>query len=305
MLSVVIPTFNRAAMLARCIRSVATAIPQGAEIIASDDGSTDDTAATVEALRREGLPVRLVVGPNAGPAAARNRGWLAAAGDVIAFIDDDCVAEGHWGQAFLDALSASPQPAGVEGSTLPEFPAPSSFFHHSIQSQPGAHLTCNIAFHRDALEAVGGFDQRFLLAGCEDLDLCERIISACGPIAYASNAIARHAVVPIGPRYYLRRVRLDADAYRLFARHPDLFRRTCSMLRVPIPQPRKGSRPSFLQIALYLLAGRAHHAFFSLRDGRTLRERLLGLATHILCAALSLTGLARQFRAYREGVMSG
>jgi glycosyltransferase involved in cell wall biosynthesis len=293
-------------MLARCIRSLALAIPEGSEIVVSNDGSTDGTAGTVAALRREGVPIRLVSGPNAGPAAARNPGWRAAAGSVIAFFDDDCVAEREWGQALLKALSESPQAAGVEGLTVPAFPPPSGFFHHSIQSQPGAHLTCNIAFRRDVLEAVGGFDERFTRAGCEDLDLCERVIAACGPIAHTDVAVARHAVVSVGPRYYLHRVRLDADAYRLFGRHPGLFGRACDMVSIPVlRRPGRGTPPRFVQIALYLLVGRAHHAFFCLRDGKTLRERALGAGTHLLCALLSLTRIPEQLRAYREGVMSG
>lgn len=306
MLSVVIPTYNRAATVTRCVLSVARAIPVGSEILVSDDGSTDNTAESIDALRRQDVPVRFVPGPNGGPAAARNRGWRASSGDVVAFIDDDCVAERQWGQSLLKRLAESPQAAGVEGSTVPEFAPPSRFFHHSIQSQPGAHLTCNIAFRRDALEAVGGFDDRFPRAGYEDLDLCERVIAACGPIVHTGVAVARHAVVSVGPRYYLRRVDLDADAFRLFARHPGLFRRACDVLRIAISQRlERESQPRFVQIALYLLVFRAHHAYFCLRDGNTLRERLLGAGTHLLCALLSLTRIAKQLRAYREGSVAG
>lgn len=102
-ISVVIPTFDRAAIVPRAIDSALAAVSRGDEIIVADDGSTDDTAAIVEAY---GDPVRLVRLPHGGPGAARNGGFAAATRPLVAFLDSD----DEWfpdklqlQRAFLDA----------------------------------------------------------------------------------------------------------------------------------------------------------------------------------------------------------
>jgi glycosyltransferase involved in cell wall biosynthesis len=84
--SVVIPTYNRAELVSRAIRSALAALSPGDEIVVADDGSTDDTAAAVEAF---GPPVRLLRLPHAGPGATRNAGLDAARGPLVAFLDSD------------------------------------------------------------------------------------------------------------------------------------------------------------------------------------------------------------------------
>jgi glycosyltransferase involved in cell wall biosynthesis len=84
--SVVIPTYNRAADLKRALESVIAQTYRIEEIIVVDDGSTDNTQQMVAALPG---PVQYVYQKNAGPAAARNRGIRMASGDWIAFLDSD------------------------------------------------------------------------------------------------------------------------------------------------------------------------------------------------------------------------
>jgi glycosyltransferase involved in cell wall biosynthesis len=87
-ISAVIPTYNRAALVCRAVESVLSQEGPPDELIVVDDGSTDGTA---EALARFGSRVRRIHRPNAGVAAARNAGVLAAAGQWIALLDDDDV----------------------------------------------------------------------------------------------------------------------------------------------------------------------------------------------------------------------
>jgi glycosyltransferase involved in cell wall biosynthesis len=84
--SVLVPTYNRAHLLHRAIRSALASIAPGDEIVVVDDGSTDDTVAVVESF---GDPVRLVRSDHAGAGAARNLGLVEARGDLIAFLDSD------------------------------------------------------------------------------------------------------------------------------------------------------------------------------------------------------------------------
>ena len=84
--SVIIPTYNRADLVPRAIRSALAALSPGDEIIVADDGSTDGTYAAVEAF---GPPVRLLRLDHAGAGMARNAGLAAARGPLVAFLDSD------------------------------------------------------------------------------------------------------------------------------------------------------------------------------------------------------------------------
>jgi glycosyltransferase involved in cell wall biosynthesis len=93
LLSIIIPTFNGASRIGRCLEALLQQKTfRKMEILVVDDGSTDDTAAAIGRY----LGVRLIAQANAGPAAARNRGAAEARGDIILFTDDDCVPMPTW-----------------------------------------------------------------------------------------------------------------------------------------------------------------------------------------------------------------
>jgi glycosyltransferase involved in cell wall biosynthesis/drug/metabolite transporter (DMT)-like permease len=85
-ISTIIPTYNRARLLGRAVRSALAQAEPGDEIIVVDDGSTDDTEAT---MRSFGEPVRYIRTANAGAGAARNRGIQHARNPLVAFLDSD------------------------------------------------------------------------------------------------------------------------------------------------------------------------------------------------------------------------
>lgn len=85
-LSVIIPTYNRAAMVRECVRSLQECGLEALEIVVVDDGSTDDTERVIRSL---GEAVSYLRQENAGPAAARNRGFQHSKGRYVAFLDSD------------------------------------------------------------------------------------------------------------------------------------------------------------------------------------------------------------------------
>jgi glycosyltransferase involved in cell wall biosynthesis len=99
-ITVVIPLYNKAAYVARCLRSVRSQTFQDYEVIVVDDGSTDGSAQIARLAL--GDPGRLVSQENRGVGAARNRGIAEAAAPYVAFLD----ADDEWQPRFLEAVWA-------------------------------------------------------------------------------------------------------------------------------------------------------------------------------------------------------
>jgi GT2 family glycosyltransferase len=180
-LSVVIPTYNRASVLERLLRSLEQCEmpPGGVEFVVVDDGSPDDTQ---DVLARSTLPGLVAVRQdNAGAAAARNRGWRLARADVVAFTDDDCVPEADWlleiAAAFqddgVDAVGARIEPL-VPGVVAEFVQAERLVGHGGAPDDVKYLVTANAAYRRVVLEALGGFDDQFPGAAGEDTDLTMR-----------------------------------------------------------------------------------------------------------------------------------
>lgn len=104
MISVVIPAYNRVELLPITLRSLLRQSVPAHEILVVDDGSTDGTA---EVAARFGAPVRVIRQENAGPAAARNRGYHESTGEFIHFFDSDDLALKNKHEVQLNTLQRS------------------------------------------------------------------------------------------------------------------------------------------------------------------------------------------------------
>ena len=174
--SVVIPTYNRSALLRRCLLSLSDQdYPGGYEVIVVDDGSEDDTARVVAALEGQvRFPIRYFFQPNQGPAAARNLGIAHVRGKITAFIDDDHIASATW----LSQISRVPPEGAVVGLCGRNRSLPGRTRVARYCALRGLHeappvrengavqylITGNAAIRTEVLRAVGGFDVRFRAA---------------------------------------------------------------------------------------------------------------------------------------------
>ncbi len=103
-ISVVIPCWNVSQWLARCLDSIFKALPDSAEAIAVDDGSTDDTLAILEARAKSEPRLKVIPKAHRGVSAARNAALDAAKGRVVFFVDPDDEVEPNYFSAMLEAL---------------------------------------------------------------------------------------------------------------------------------------------------------------------------------------------------------
>ena len=198
-ISVVIPTFNRSGSLDRVLTALDAQdpVPGGFEILVVDDGSTDDTAATVA----RHPAASYLAQANAGPAAARNRGWRAATADLIAFTDDDTAPARGWLVELVAAFQQDPPPDAVGGTVvamqpgfLADFVQLEGQVHHRVDEEGHVRylVTANAAWRRNALAALRGFDETFAIASGEDTDLSMRAREAGMALTIADGAEVAH-----------------------------------------------------------------------------------------------------------------
>jgi glycosyltransferase involved in cell wall biosynthesis len=225
---VVIATHGRAALLPRLIEALERqqdAPPY--EVVVVDDGSPDDTWATIERLAADSrVPVRGVrMKQQSGPAAARNAGWRATDSPGIAFTDDDCVPQPEW----LGTLAAALDDVDVaQGCTMPD---PAQLYllgpfsrTMDVRSETGYYQTCNVGYRRSMLELVGGFDDDLRQAG-EDIELATRALAAGAPTTFCDDAVVYHDVRPSSLRAHLRGTRRWAGIVLAVRKQPVLRER--------------------------------------------------------------------------------
>ncbi|QLE56126.1 glycosyltransferase family 2 protein [Nostoc sp. TCL26-01] len=187
-ISVVIPTYNRQAILEKCLRALegqklsATSAINGYEIVLVDDGSTDGTLEWLAAYKEDFPHVKCFEQDHAGPAAARNLGVEQASGDIIIFIDSDLVVLENFLQAHADALVLGKEKLGSDrfftyGAVINtcNFAHPTAEPYKITDFSAAFFATGNVAIPKHWLEQAGLFDTGFQLYGWEDLELGVRL----------------------------------------------------------------------------------------------------------------------------------
>ena len=193
--SVVVPVRDGARTIPALLASLArqTLPADRFEIVVVDNASRDETA---ELARDAGAIV--IQEPVANRALARNRGVQAASGELLAFVDADCVAEPQWLESILRCSPAAPLMAGPVRLTTNDPPNPVERFErlwrfaqeHWVQQ--GWAVTANLAVWREAFERVGGFDPAYRHYS-EDADFCVRCKRAGLELGYCPDATVCHA----------------------------------------------------------------------------------------------------------------
>jgi len=198
--------------------------PSAYEIIVADDAASNETRQLVERWHRDGVVVRYVaVHGNHGPAAARNQGWRAANAPIIAFTDDDCVPDSRWLQHGLAALTESVD--AVSGRiVMPIGPHPTDYERNATGLAQAEFATANCFCRKSALEAVGGFDERFTAAWREDSDLQFSLIERGCRLTSSSDAVVIHPIRPAPWGVCLSQQRKSQFEALLYRKHPTLYR---------------------------------------------------------------------------------
>jgi GT2 family glycosyltransferase len=191
--SVVIPVYNRADMLREVLIGLAkqTMPTDVFEVLVCDDGSTESLDATVASFSKSLPHIRHLHQANQGPAAARNLGIAHAAADVVVFLDSDVIPAHNVVEGLTRALAANPVWQGAEAKLQP-IGGQDSFGWDSPRSDNGGHYhTAGIAYRKAVLEKVGGLDENFSKAACEDVELAVQVLQH-GLIGFVPEAVVYH-----------------------------------------------------------------------------------------------------------------
>lgn len=205
-LSVIVPTYNAEETLSHLLDSLFSQTHNNFEIIVVDDGSTDGTVAIA---RDYGCHI-IALKQNYGPAHCRNIGAQNVRGDILAFIDSDCRADGRWlenieqqfsqntihaimGRLLIlpstylgNSISALGFPAGGDIGFDKIWPVDPQGFTHSLS-------TCNCAVKRGIFMKAGGFDGTFPFPGGEDSFLAYNLGRLNYKIKYCPDVLVYHA----------------------------------------------------------------------------------------------------------------
>jgi glycosyltransferase involved in cell wall biosynthesis len=194
--SVVVPARNCERTIASCIDSLLRVdYPEDRrELVVVDNASTDSTAAVIRSH-----PVRCLHEPRRGPSAARNRGIVASDGEIVAFVDADCVASGGWLRELVAGFE-QPGVSGVAGEIVAFPPSTPAERYHAIRkgrwqesalnSSRPFPVTANVGFRRETFERIGLFDPQ--LARAEDKDFGWRFFAEGLELAYRPGAVVLH-----------------------------------------------------------------------------------------------------------------
>jgi mycofactocin system glycosyltransferase len=235
--TVIVPTLERAGDLDDCLRALAGLdYPADQfELIVVDDGSAD--AAAIAGLAGCHGARLLVNDHNQGPSYSRNRAAGEATGDILAFVDSDCVASAQWLRELVAYLAWDR--VGAVGGRTTGYYTESSLDRYEAVASPldmGRHLrlesrgsdtfyvpTCNLLVRRSVYLALDGLREDLRMG--EDVDFCWRLRARGDYLVYAPEGIVRHkhrnTLVPM----LRRRAGYGSSEAGLYALHPDKRKR--------------------------------------------------------------------------------
>jgi glycosyltransferase involved in cell wall biosynthesis len=195
--SVVVPVRDGESMIGDCLDSIlATDYPTDRrEILVVDNGSTDGTAALIMSR-----PVTYLHEEEPGVSNARNRGIAESHGEILAFVDADCLVESQWLTELVRPFG-DPEVGSVAGDLQHAPPTTAAerqaarmlgnWQQFAFNSKPAYPITANAAYRRDVLDRIGPFDPHMTRA--QDVELGLRFQERSGRrLAYAERATARH-----------------------------------------------------------------------------------------------------------------
>lgn len=213
LVSIIMPSFNSAALIRGCLASVLKTTYPNYEIIVVDDQSTDDSYDILQKEYGQHGHIRIIQNEtNSGPSKTRNHGIRIALGDYLAFIETDMEVDPQWLEPLVQALETDQSLGGAQSKVL-------DLINHNVIQSDGIYIdphtfwvvskssglpastsqsekyvgigAVGSVVRSSVIQQIGGFDEA-IVHNIDDLDLCWRIWSAGYRIKYFPQSITYH-----------------------------------------------------------------------------------------------------------------
>ena len=290
--SVIVPTYNRPDKLRNCLNAL-TKLEYPIdrfEVVIVDDGSSESVEPVAD-LFRQRFSLFLDKQPNAGPAAARNRGASHSKGEYLVYTDDDCTPDSKWLLAFAKRFASFPDHliGGLMINLISEnvYSEASqqliSYLYDYYNGGLGRNpffASSNLALPARLFHEVGGFNTNFPLAAGEDREFCDRWLFHGHQMTYAPEAVAFHSHALTFRRFCRQHYNYGRGAFRFHqihaqrnAKHIELepFSFYYNLLRYPFSKAK--TIPAMMLALLMVLSQAANAAGFFFEKLSPSREK--------------------------------
>jgi O-antigen biosynthesis protein len=195
-ISVIVCSYNGSRTIRECLESLQKINYPDYEIILINDGSTDKTLSIASEF-----DIKIITTNNSGLSNARNLGLEKSIGEIIVYLDDDTFPDLDWlsylalefmksNYVAIGGPNISPEKSGLISECVNN--APGAPTHVLLTDRIAEHIPgCNMAFRREKLLEIGGFDPQFRIAG-DDVDVCWRLQENGGVIGFSPSAMVWH-----------------------------------------------------------------------------------------------------------------
>jgi cellulose synthase/poly-beta-1,6-N-acetylglucosamine synthase-like glycosyltransferase len=220
-ISVVVACYNKRDVIGECIRAVLNQNYRNYELIVVDDGSTDGS---IEAIKKfNSSQMKVIQIEHQGVSAAKNTGIKHSKGDIVLFLDGDCVLDGE-GLKELSKSFSNPK-IGCVGGRLLAINGQSLIAKTIELIQNGVErkwpFGANVAYRREVLEKTGGFDER-MEAG-EDVDLFLRAVKLGFGYVFNPKLTAKTLNPSALTGFFRQRLRWGSGFVNLYEKHRDVL----------------------------------------------------------------------------------
>jgi len=227
MVSIVVPVYNSERAIVSCLDALfSQSIKGGVEIIVVNDGSTDETTRVLEGFINQ---IRILDQEHKGPATARNAGVKVARGEIIVFMDADCIPAENWLAEMLKPFE-NKEVVGVQGAYKTTQKGLTAMFsqiefeerYQLMESYQYVDLvaTYSAAFRREIFKKVGLFDETFPVPDNEDVELSFRITEKGKRLVFNPRALVYHKHRDTPLAYFQMKLSRGFWRMKVYQRYP-------------------------------------------------------------------------------------
>ncbi|MCX6815388.1 MAG: glycosyltransferase [Candidatus Aenigmarchaeota archaeon] len=218
--SVIISVFNRKEHMEKCLAAMLKSSYKNYDLIVVDGGSRDGTLEMLREAEKKNKKLKVFVDKTPGRNPARNTGIKKATGELLIFVDSDCIVDKNWMKEIVRPFD-DPTVGGVIGRTIAD---KKGLFWYHMENDYLQFIGHNSAYRKSIIKKIGCFDLRFKTAR-EDTDLAWTVIDLGYKMVHCNNAVMTHLSRRVSARYRIKNQRAFIYDGLLYRKHKNLYKK--------------------------------------------------------------------------------